>query len=431
MTGIAFRWTALLLLALQAQETAPKTAARTPGEIKAMVQLLAPRKGASMQEVYLARVRQYRYLCGVPFESLAFDPKQGELAHAGASICARLNKLTHNPERPAGMSDAEYQLGKDGAGQCNLFAGLVEPAACVDGWMDDSDPSNIDRVGHRRWILNPSMGKSAFGTVGNYAAMYAFDGSNKKVPDWDLVTYPARGVMPVQFFGARHAWSISPNPKKYVIPAQSELKVTIHAADAKQAPLGEPLKLDYFHLDTGGFGSGPAVIFRPQAFAPGTEGAYVVTLTGLKSGGEAAQIRYVVNFTSLQRIPDGPEGAATYSRYYQNRFETIQALPEKLDQVEALGDFLEADFLRQADPKIRTGAQKALAELIKEPELKREHDAAQRHKLLLGMEQKAGKSKNQLVPVVLAYRDMARVYKETRAGARAAADFERLKEQLQ
>jgi hypothetical protein len=426
---------AMLMLALPAAD-APvaldRTSARSPGEVKAMLQLLAPGKGAGMQDIYLARMRQYRYLCGVPFETLAFDARQAELAQAAADICARLGKLTHNPERPAGMNDAEYQLGKDGAGQSNLFSGRTEPAGCVDGWMDDSDPSNIDRVGHRRWILNPTMGTSAFGTVGKYAAMYAFDGSNKTIPEWDVVTYPTRGVMPVQYFGAKHAWSISPNRKKYVLPAQAELSVTIQATNAKAVPQGEPLKLDYFHLDTGGFGSGPAVIFRPEDFPLGQAGTYVVTLTGMKdTSGAPAPLRYTVSFVNLSQVADGAEGAAVYTRYFQARLDAIPALANQIDQVEAYGDFLAQDFLSQADPKLRKAAQKSLSEMIKDPALKREHDAAQKYKALLAFEQQAGTAKDKLVAAATGYRDLAKSYKETRAGVRAAGDFTRLKNQLE
>src|SRR4051812_17750053 len=103
------RRTALLAMMMTAMpaaevgEALDRTSGRPPGEVKAMIQLLAPGKGASMQEVSLARVRQSRYLCGVPFETLAYQARQGELAQAAAGICARLGKLTHVPERPPGM----------------------------------------------------------------------------------------------------------------------------------------------------------------------------------------------------------------------------------------------------------------------------------------------------------------------------------------
>lgn len=425
---------ALLLAALPAAEqpaALDRTSTRTPGEVKAMLQLLGPGKGASQQDIYLARMRQYRYLCGVPFETLAYNPRQGELALAAANICARLDKLTHAPERPPGMSDAEYQLGRDGAGQSNLFMGRTDPSGCVDGWMDDSDPSNIDRVGHRRWILNPAMGTTAFGTEGKYAAMYAFDGSNKAVPEWDVVTYPTRGAMPVQYFGARHAWSVSLNTRKYTIPPQTELAVSIRALNAKAEPQGEPLTQDYFHLDTAGFGSGPAVIFRPKDFPLGP-GSYAVTLTGVKDkSGAAVTISYTVNFVNLPQVAEGAEGAAIYTRYFQKRLDTIQAMPDQVDRVEAYNDFIAEDFLAQADPALRKTAIKSLTEMTKDPALKREQLALQKYKSLLAFEQQAGTAKDKLVAAATGYRDLAKAYKETRAGTKAAGEFERLRNQLE
>lgn len=411
----------------------PRTYPRSLAEVKAMTQALAPRKGpgASLQNAYLSKLRQYRFLCGVPYESLAWDAKYAELAEHASLVCAKLNQMTHTPTKPPGMSDADYELGRKGAGESNLFTGLTEPAACVDGWMEDSDPKNIDRVGHRRWCLNPTMLKTAFGTVGNYAAMYAFDKSNAAVPDWDFVAYPARGYMPISFFGPKHAWSVSPNLKHFKAPVEAQIQVTIRAADAKLAPTGPPLKLDYFHVDGGGFGSGPAIIFRPANFAL-QEGAFVVEIAGIKpASGEEAPVRYVVNFVNLQKVPDGPESSAITSRFMERRLAAAQALPDKVDQLEELGDMAESDLIRQVEPAVRASVQKSLAELLKEPPLKKEHEASVRYRALAAAEQKAGKSKNQLGQVALSYRELSLGFKETRAGKKAAEDFERLKAQVQ
>jgi hypothetical protein len=274
------------------------------------------------------------------------------------------------------------------------------------------------------------MGKTGFGATGNFAAMYAWDSSNRDIPDWDFVSYPSRGYMPIQFFGAKQAWSVSPNPAKFEAPVEAKIKVTIQPADAKLAPVGPALKLDYYHVDLGGFGSGPAIIFRPAAFAL-QEGVFLVDITGLKpkDPAEAGPLHYVVHFFSLQKVADGPESAGVYSKYMQARYASIQDLPEKLDQVEQLSELMESEFLR--DPALKGSIQKSLVELLKEPALKREHDASLKYKQLAQLEQKAGKSKNQLTQIAMSYRELASAYKETRAGAKAAQDFERLKAQVQ
>jgi hypothetical protein len=407
----------------------PKVYPKSLGEIKAMTQVLAGKKGGSVSNEFMSRLRQYRYIVGVPYDPVAWDAKLLDLAEHAALVCAKLNQMTHTPAKPAGMTDAEYELCKKGAGESNLFTGLTQAGPCVDGWMDDSDPKNIDRVGHRRWCLNPHMGKTAFAANGNYAAMYSWDGSNKDVPDWDFVSYPTRGWMPIQYFGPKHAWSVSLNPNKYNAPVEAQIRVTIKPADAKLAPAGPELKLDYYHVDTGGFGSGPAIIFRPAAFSL-AEGAYLVDIAGVKpKSGEEGPLHFVVHFFNLQKVADGPESAAVYTMYMQGRYDSVQGLPEKLDQVEQLSELLDSEFLR--DAALKSTVQKSLIELLKEPALKKEHDASARYKMIAALEQKAGKSKNQLTQVALSYRDLASAYKETRAGQKAAGDFERLKGQLQ
>ncbi len=409
----------MLLAAVGRAQEENKPYPRSQAEVKAIVQVLAAKRGGSIPNEYIARLRQYRFLCGVPFEDLAWDAEQAELAHHASLVCSKLNQLTHTPARPAGVTDREYELGKQGAGECNLAMGVTAPAECVDGWMDDSDPKNIDRVGHRRWCLNPAMGRSGFGAVGNYAAMYAFDRSNRELPDWDFVAYPARGYMPVTFFGPRHAWSVSPNPAKFQIPDKAP--VTITPLNARLAPMGPALRLDYQKVETGGFGSGPAVIFRPASLNLAHDAIYRVEI-GLKPA-----LNYVVHFVSLQKIPDSPEGAGHAARFFQSRHEKIRAMGDPVDQSEALVELLE----NPVDPKTRAAIQKTLAELLKDPAVKREHAAALRYRQLAQMEQKAGKSKAQLAQLAAAYRDLANAYKETRAGRRAAEAFERLKAQLQ
>jgi Cysteine-rich secretory protein family len=175
---------------------------RSAGELKAMLQILGPQSN-DVRDLYLSRIRQFRLICNVPHENITWDDEQEKLAIAASDICSRLNQLTHTPERPAGMNDADYELGRNGARSCNIAMGTPKPIQSVNSWMDDSDDMNIQAVGHRRWILNPSMARTAFGSVGNFSAMYAFDYSRKNVPEWDFTAFPARGYMPLDYFG-RH-----------------------------------------------------------------------------------------------------------------------------------------------------------------------------------------------------------------------------------
>ena len=426
---------------LCAAEPDPANYPRSQGEIKAMIQMLAPKKGAgaSVENEYMQRLKQYRFIAGVPYEDLTWDETDATLAKHAAIVDAKLNKLTHNPEHPPGMSDADYELGKEGAGQSNLFEGLTVPTRCVDEWMDDSDKSNIDRVGHRRWCINPSMLKTGFGASGNFAAMFAFDTSNKNVPDWDFVAYPARGYMPIQFFGNKYAWSVSPNMSKFEAPVQADIKVAIQAVDSKLKPVtgSAPLKLDYYHVDTGGFGSGPAIIFRPDSFKLDHDSIFQVDITGLKlKNGSAAPLSYVVHFVNLQKIPDGPESTAVYTRYFKPRFAAAQALADRVDQWQSLNELYDDENLKLTEPAFVASVTKALVVLNKDPSLRREQEALTRYKSINDADKRTPKKKDKKddtarVQIALAYRGLAENYKETRAGKKAVEDYERLKNDVQ
>ena len=113
------------------------------------------------------------------------------------------------------MSSGLYDLGYTGASSSNIAmcsSNKYTLQQClVSGWMNDGDMSNIDRVGHRRWILNPSMKQTGFGAVwgnnGIYLAMYAKDSAHEDT-DYYGVAWPAQN-MPLVYFDTDYPWSIS------------------------------------------------------------------------------------------------------------------------------------------------------------------------------------------------------------------------------
>ncbi len=141
----------------------------------------------SVQAKGLRRLRQYRYLCNLPWDvDLSYE--YGELTTAGTKLLDLVGQLEHTPKRPAGCSDELYEVGYQGTSKSNLYEGLSDYSQAVDGWMDDSDPHNVDRVGHRRWILNPPMKRTAFGMAAEkWIALYAFDKSREGFPEPTIV----------------------------------------------------------------------------------------------------------------------------------------------------------------------------------------------------------------------------------------------------
>ena len=444
---------ALVILAapalLAAEKAAPGKGAypRSLGEMKAILSLLEPARPKTIfeampagwgagrltpaaQEAFLRRMQQYRFLCGVAYEDLSIDEEYAKLAQHAALVCAKLNQMTHTPTKPAGMPEDIYQLSRKGAGESNLYTGLTDSIACVDGWMDDSDTRNIDRVGHRRWIINPYMTKSAFGRVGDYAAMYAFDSARGEGAEWDHVAYPCRGYMPLEFFGARHAWSVSLNKAHYKPITKGTVRVTLTAADASGNAAGEPLKFDYFNVETSNYGCGPCIIFRPAALAL-KEGKYRVKIDGLqKVSGALADFSYLVHFVKIKDAPDGPEAQTASTAFMEKRLAAVMALDDKAARLTALVEFSEHPALPRCDAMLAAKVRHAVTELTKEPELRKEMEARQTYRRVQDFEAQAGGNKDKLAQAGAGYRDLAARFKDTRAGKLAQADFERIKGQL-
>jgi hypothetical protein len=242
----------------------------------------------------LVKIRTYRLVCGVPYD-VGYDPQYIECCQRASELLVKVGSLTHHPTRPAGVDDDLFRLGAKGCGESNLSQGSGIPGS-IDSYMDDSDPSNIDRVGHRRWVLNPGMRNTGIGGSGAFSALYAFDHGRTAVPDYDLVSYPARGYHPLDLFHAGHAWHVSFNPERYAL-VSDECRLAIYPLGPDLKRAGKPLELDYFHVDKAGFGVPGAIIARPKALVLKKGAAYEVEVTGLKPVGDhPPTLRYIVSF---------------------------------------------------------------------------------------------------------------------------------------
>jgi hypothetical protein len=252
--------------------------------------LYAPTKagGDAESEAALRKLKACRYLAEVPYDNLELDGEMAKGAQAAAAICSRLGKLDHNPPNP-GLPEAEYKLAAKGAGNSNLAVGMKTLTLSVDLWVRDTDPN----LGHRRACLNPALQKTGFGKAASYSAMWSSDSSQKNVPDYDYVCWPARGLMPADFFGPKDAWSVSLNPKKYKAPAETA-QPKLYAVDAALNKVGEPLRL------ASRVNSGHCIIFRPDLSA-GVLRRFLIEIDGLaRLDGRSERLSYFVEFVPLR-----------------------------------------------------------------------------------------------------------------------------------
>lgn len=273
----------------------------------------------------LASVNMMRQIAGLP--GVELKDEYNTYAQHGAVLLAA-SAFNHTPSCPADMSPDFYQKGYNGTSRGNISSGSSEYFSLADftkGYMLDNSGSNVPKVGHRRWILNPAMGYTGLGYAtaqdGHVnSVLYALDGS-KSVPDYDFVSWPASGNFPAQLMSAGDPWSVSLNPEKFKTTSAnlnvSAITVTLTAPNgvsktftaADNAADVNSKNASYYNIDTAGYGVGNAIVFRPgtDMFGSGNlNGTYTVTVTGIRDSlGAPATICYTVDFFNVDDYATG------------------------------------------------------------------------------------------------------------------------------
>jgi len=271
--------------------------------------LVAPYAAGKVSQAFLeqglAMLNYMRFVAGLPSD-VAFKDELVEEAQYGAALLAAAG-FSNTPSKPQDMDDGFYSSAYQAVTECNIGSGYVSLADFVRALMVDSDYANVDRLGHRRWILNPAMLYTGFGYAGDSVAMYSFDASRKDGLA-DSVAWPAPGDHPLNAFDDNEAWSLSLNPEKYDASRTGEVEVTLTGpSGAAQtfgaADSGGDRSAKYFNVDTQGYGYGYCVVFRPVlAYKAGDE--YEVAVSGVYPVGSDAPVtfRYKVRFVSREGL---------------------------------------------------------------------------------------------------------------------------------
>ena len=265
-------------------------------------------------ETYLNYIR---YLAGLP--EIELTDEKNDAAQHGAVLLAANDELTHYPDQPADMSDEFYKAGAAATQSSNIsYRRGGDPLdalqSAVEGQMaDSSGTSNMQTLGHRRWLLNPTLKNVGFGCADAvsgavYIDVSVFDRSGSDV-DYDFVAWPTSGYMPVQEFDTNTPWSITVNPDRYQTPERGNLTITVtRTSDGASDTLSsatdqEPTETNaYLRVNTDGYGVRNAIIFRPDTsvFGSDTAGEYVVSVTGLyDTAGNAALLHDRVIFFDI------------------------------------------------------------------------------------------------------------------------------------
>lgn len=252
-----------------------------------------------------------RYIAGLNDVTISDDYTQKAQASSFILLLKSLENgepyIDHTPEKPAGVSDEIYRLGYRGSGESNLAwaSSLKEsiPYTVLHGWMADYDSLNISALGHRRWLINPSLSQVGFGFsdktgVGSITTVHCFDTNGTDTSKG--IAWPAR-TMPVDFFNSRYPWSytvgetVDQSSVKVVLKRQKDDKTWTFPDSSKSYDPRDDYSY-YFGVNNGGYGQTGCIIFRPDSLYGYADGdIFDVEIT--YNGGK--KINYSVDFFKI------------------------------------------------------------------------------------------------------------------------------------
>ena len=255
---------------------------------------------AETQTQALNAVNFCRYVAGLP-DDVELKADMSEASQAGAMLNAANGVLTHNPSRPSGIDNALYNLGQKGCGSSNISFNHNSITRSVMSFMEDTDESNISSLGHRRWLLNPSMKYIGVGNVGAYSSVYVFDSSRSGSFTGDYVCWPAKN-MPYELYGTmdQYAFSVSLG-NAYDTPSRSKVKVTVTSQK-----LAKTWNLDsssnsygnYLNVNNDNYGTQKCIIFNVGEMFPEND-TVSVTISGITKSGSSTTLSYQVKFFNM------------------------------------------------------------------------------------------------------------------------------------
>lgn len=191
-TAVCSKWTADWPMTTTTYATGVNTSTCTAGNVTA----------ATKTDVRRV-VNMFRYFAGIDAVSF-YDSTKDQSTQDCVLMCARNGSIRHTDWSAA---DSCYSAaGSTGCYSSNLASGVSVPNQVVALWMQDN---GVPSLGHRRWILSPTLNGISFGMVNSYSSLYVVgtQANNLTRGYW---TWPPSGYVPLQAvlaYGTPTQWS--------------------------------------------------------------------------------------------------------------------------------------------------------------------------------------------------------------------------------
>lgn len=237
----------------------------------------------------LQRVNWYRQMAGLP--DVSYNSANYAAAQAGALISAAQGSLSHTPNPSA---KCYTSLGYTGTSSSNLALGGAGVYA-IDMYIDDLGDNNT-RVGHRRWILSPTLRGVATGDIPENRqskrqwssnALYVFDTGAPLATRDSGISWPPPGYVPEPVVYNR--WSYVRLGADF-----TNAQVTVTRPNGQSIPLIVENRTEFL---------GPGIVFTPTLPTTRTQDiTYTVTITGV-TGVPSSTITYDVTVVPINTAP--------------------------------------------------------------------------------------------------------------------------------
>lgn len=213
------------------------------------------------------------------------------LAQAGAFINDLNDNLSHSPDVPKGLT-AQSQIYKDGylgSSNSNISFGYRVINQNIGFLKDDIGVENLENVGHRGWILSPSLREVGIGQSGSYSQLHItssdFYNDNHKI-----VPYPNRST-PTEWMSNKTPLSIFLSDEFDI--SNVDIEVTNLNDNRKVVYRRDLIKHEYY-----GSGFSKAIVFGNISKYDVSQ-KYIVRVKGLMRNGLEYPLEYTVGFFSL------------------------------------------------------------------------------------------------------------------------------------
>jgi hypothetical protein len=170
-----------------------------------------------------------RFMVGLP-DDVEIKSSLSEEAQYGAVLMAAAGYHSHQPSKPDDMDQKFYDKGLANTRSSNIIATRQGSLASQVYWyIHDGDRKNISDVGHRLWILNPTLKYASFGSASKNerirGTLPIFDMSRKNVKLPQMILCPNSGDWPSGYMRNDMPWSVQLNRSYYLTPKFNEARL--------------------------------------------------------------------------------------------------------------------------------------------------------------------------------------------------------------